>query len=216
MAHGKLMLREHVGRCLSCRSLWTHSVARFSAPLRAGPGVANGYRLPARKQGVFDQRYFDANGIADDAARGARYAALKRVVRWPAKTAVAATAVHSAVRVHEPALLLTFSAQHLATQAVQRRSTHRTEALQHNLAMKHSELCYTLPKPALPAQVDPGVRLYHALWDAYEHPAAPPSAGPRACPDGYEQVRACNPRVYPLPCSQELATASQEWHLHVL
>lgn len=33
------------------------------------------------------------------------------------------------------------------------------------------------------------MRLYHALWDAYEHPAAPPSALPRACPDGYQQVR---------------------------
>lgn len=48
-------------------------------------------------------------------------------------------------------------------------------------------------QPCLPAQVDPGVRLYHALWDAYEHPAAPPSAGPRACPDGYEQARASAP-----------------------
>ncbi|KAK9845520.1 hypothetical protein WJX81_008440 [Elliptochloris bilobata] len=83
----------------------------------SSPGVANGYRLPARKEGVFDQRYFDANGIAGDAERAFRYAALKRVV-------------------------------------------------------------------------DPGVRLYHALWDAYEHPAAPPSAAPRACPTGYTQVPA--------------------------
>ena len=62
-----------------------NSRADVAAPLRAGPGVANGYRLPARKQGVFDQRYFDANGIAGDAARGARYDALKRVVRWPGR-----------------------------------------------------------------------------------------------------------------------------------
>ena len=53
------------------------------------------------------------------------------------------------------------------------------------------------------------MRLYHALWDAYEHPAAPPSAGPRACPDGYEQARACRPRMYPTPCSQEQATHLQ-------
>ena len=55
----------------------------------------------------------------------------------------------------------------------------------------------------LPAQVDPGVRVYHVLWDAYEHPAAPPSAVPRACPDGYEQVRICIPCLYPLLCTQE-------------
>ena len=75
-------MQEPVGR-----TVWTAVAAapRSTAPLRAGPGIANGYRLPTRKQGVFDQRYFDANGIADDAARGARYAALKRVVRRPAK-----------------------------------------------------------------------------------------------------------------------------------
>jgi len=57
------------------------SSAYDRAATSAGPGAANGYRLPARKQGVFDQRYCDANRIVGDAARGARYAALKRVVR---------------------------------------------------------------------------------------------------------------------------------------